>query len=240
MRPFVALCMILPWVQAVCSLKCSDDVAVMSWFMHAGCFQHVQFKDRQREKQRQSTLRAKVAASDAAELSGRKRVSQKPQAPAVPKKLTAAKRRLLEVRQDADDMSNDYALFKKLKKGKLTEVSDCGHRHLTPFFAPRLPAQAHGPPLLKLRFQHWGVWTRCVAISRNDRGLQEAYDALTGLAEPASSEKRSPLEETMQHAAVAAAAEGAEATQSPPNGGRWRPQRHKLKRATKHKLKKQA
>ncbi len=44
----------------------------------------------------------------------------------------------------------------------------------------------------------------------------------------------------MQHAAVAAAGEGAEATQSPPNGGRWRPQRHKLKRATKHKLKKQA
>lgn len=83
----------------------------------------MQFKDRQREKQRQSALKAKAAKSAVAETSAHKG-KRKQQLPVVeaPKKLTAAKRRLLDMRQDADDMTNDYALFKKLKKGKLTEV----------------------------------------------------------------------------------------------------------------------
>lgn len=38
------------------------------------------------------------------------------------RRLPAAKRRLLEARHDADDMSQDYALLKKVKKGKMSEV----------------------------------------------------------------------------------------------------------------------
>ena len=36
--------------------------------------------------------------------------------------MPAAKRRLLETRADADDMADDYALLRKVKKGKITEV----------------------------------------------------------------------------------------------------------------------
>ena len=205
--------------------------------MRAACFQHVQFKDRQREKQRQSTLRARAAASDAAEPSGRKKVSQKPQAPAVPKKLTAVKRRLLEVRQDADDMSNDYALFRKLKRGKLTEVRDCAHRHYHTMLRAEPACSVTWACCAQALLS--ALWLAdCIGgdMSSMCGGLQETYDALTGLAEHASSERQSPMEGTVQQAAGVAAG----ATQGPPNGGRWRPQRHKLKRATKHKLKKQA
>ena len=38
------------------------------------------------------------------------------------RRLPAAKRRLLETRADADDMADDYALLRKVKKGKITEV----------------------------------------------------------------------------------------------------------------------
>ena len=38
------------------------------------------------------------------------------------KRLPAAKRRLIEARQDADDFAAEYRMLKKVKKGKMSEV----------------------------------------------------------------------------------------------------------------------
>lgn len=86
-----------------------------------------QFADKAREKQRQKALTAKAkaaAAQDAARQqdSGSRNQQQKAAAEAERKHLPAAKRRLIESRADADDMSGDYALLRKVKKGKITEV----------------------------------------------------------------------------------------------------------------------
>lgn len=43
--------------------------------------------------------------------------------------MPAAKRRLLETRADADDMADDYALLRKVKKGKITEVRPSGSKN---------------------------------------------------------------------------------------------------------------
>jgi hypothetical protein len=45
--------------------------------------------------------------------------------------VPAAKRRLLETRADADDLADDYALLRKVKKGKITEVRP--HRSKEPW-----------------------------------------------------------------------------------------------------------
>eukprot|EP00889_Picochlorum_renovo_P007950 jgi/Picre1/34980/NNA_002445.t1 len=83
----------------------------------------IPFKDKMREKQRQSALR-KVAqeqeeANSMQEKPQKKRKKEaKPQQPSV--RLTAAKRRTLESRQELADLDEDYALWKKLKKGKIS------------------------------------------------------------------------------------------------------------------------
>ena len=80
------------------------------------CFLWVsQFKDKKREKQRQSTIRAKEAAEPSVKLqqSGTiKRPADAAAADGASRKLTAAKRRLYDNRQDAHDMADDYALLK--------------------------------------------------------------------------------------------------------------------------------
>jgi ATP-dependent RNA helicase DDX55/SPB4 len=93
----------------------------------------VQFKDKKREKQRQSVLRAKVlssaAASDAADKSKKSASAAKRAESALEpaRKMTAAKRRLKDFRQDTDDLADDYAMLKKLKRGKMTEVQKSSH-----------------------------------------------------------------------------------------------------------------
>lgn len=97
----------------------------------ASCLPFAQFKDRQREKQRKSALRAKEASATAAAATAAEKgarsgttASKAHAAGGVEplKKMTAAKRRLRDHRQDADDLADDYALLKRLKKGKMTEV----------------------------------------------------------------------------------------------------------------------
>lgn len=96
------------------------------------CWRFGQFKDRQREKQRKSALRAKEASATAAAATAAEKgarsgaVASKAQSAVGMeplKKMTAVKRRLKDSRQDADDLADDYALLKRLKKGKMTEVS---------------------------------------------------------------------------------------------------------------------
>lgn len=46
-------------------------------------------------------------------------------APKAEKHLPAAKRRQLSQRQELADLSDDYRLLKKLKRGKISEVCGC-------------------------------------------------------------------------------------------------------------------
>jgi ATP-dependent RNA helicase DDX55/SPB4 len=83
----------------------------------------VPFRDRVRERQRQAALRARAAApAPAAEKTApapRRRPAPAP-APAPGARLPAAKRRQLEGRQELDELAEEYALLRKLKKGKIS------------------------------------------------------------------------------------------------------------------------
>jgi ATP-dependent RNA helicase DDX55/SPB4 len=88
----------------------------------------VRFKDKTREKQRQAVLKQR-AAKEAEE--GITTKNQKRKAPngapaaaaamAQQPRLTAAKRRQLEARQEFNELNDEYALLRKLKKGKITQ-----------------------------------------------------------------------------------------------------------------------
>ena len=95
----------------------------------------VKFKDKLREKQRQQVLAQRAAAAAAGE-EGNKRNKDSTAAAQNKKKkknndsiistieqprLTAAKRRQLEARQEVEDLNDEYALLKKLKRGKISE-----------------------------------------------------------------------------------------------------------------------
>ena len=87
-------------------------------------FIRMQFRDKAREKQRQKSLRqaAAVAVAQSAPAADRKpaKVGKRPALEEA--RLPAAKRRLLDGRQDAAELADEYALLRKLKKGKLSEV----------------------------------------------------------------------------------------------------------------------
>ncbi len=89
------------------------------------CLVPTQFRDKAREKQRQKSLRqaSTVAAAQSAPAAFRKpgKVGKRPQQ-LEEARLPAAKRRLLDGRQDAAELADEYALLRKLKKGKLSEV----------------------------------------------------------------------------------------------------------------------
>ena len=53
--------------------------------------------------------------------------------------MPAAKRRLLETRADADDMADDYALLRKVKKGKISEVRPHGPKGTLTLLSDLLP-----------------------------------------------------------------------------------------------------
>lgn len=78
-----------------------------------------QYKDKQREKQRRKQLQKASAPVAPAAPTAK-------QPPKAEKHLPAAKRRQLSQRQELADLSDDYRLLKKLKKGKISEVRIIG------------------------------------------------------------------------------------------------------------------
>lgn len=158
----------------------------------------VKFKDKKREKQRQSVLRAKVlssaAASDAADKSKKSASAAKRAESALEpaRKMTAAKRRLKDFRQDTDDLADDYAMLKKLKRGKMTEAA---FDLMTGFTETTLPTRRENDS------------------NRNEPQSSEEDD------EPQRSTTASKMSRASQ------------------SGNRLRPQKQKMKRATKHRLK---
>jgi ATP-dependent RNA helicase DDX55/SPB4 len=84
----------------------------------------IAFKDKAREKQRQANASGRESLSTREE----KRHGGPP-AEAAPRlqqivvqpRLTAAKRRNLEARQELEELNDDYALLRKLKKGKISQ-----------------------------------------------------------------------------------------------------------------------
>ena len=80
----------------------------------------VPYKDKNRERQRVSGLAKKKAEREASIAASAVKKQAHQKAAAAPR-LTAAKRRQLENRQELGEMNDDYALLKKLKKGKISE-----------------------------------------------------------------------------------------------------------------------
>ena len=92
----------------------------------------LQFLDKKRQKAREHKLEEKLREAETDAEGKRQQPAIKPPkqneaAASVPKRVPAAKRRLLEDRQDVSDFASDYALLKKLKRGKVSEV------HMPPF-----------------------------------------------------------------------------------------------------------
>jgi ATP-dependent RNA helicase DDX55/SPB4 len=96
----------------------------------------VKFKDKVREKQRQAVLkqRAEKDAEEGGGSGGDKSNKRKggpkssgggaapaASASALQPRLTAAKRRQLEARQEFNELNDEYALLRKLKKGKISQ-----------------------------------------------------------------------------------------------------------------------
>ena len=84
----------------------------------------IPFKDKAREKQRQASLREKAANADRIrepQKIVREQQKKNTSAPANIR-LPAAKRRTLESRQELADLDDDYTLWKKLKRGKITKA----------------------------------------------------------------------------------------------------------------------
>ncbi|KAK9831778.1 hypothetical protein WJX74_008946 [Apatococcus lobatus] len=96
----------------------------------------VKFKDKAREKQRQRALKQQQAgrlasskephSAEALQQSQQAAAAEKQQlqaaAAAEENRLPAAKRRMLELRQDHDELRDDYRLLKKVKKGRASEA----------------------------------------------------------------------------------------------------------------------
>lgn len=85
----------------------------------------IQFKDKARQKQRNQNLKQLALKTEAGGKPARKAVPKVQHAQLLQqatKKLPAAKRRLLENREDDADLSIEYRYLKKLKQGKITEV----------------------------------------------------------------------------------------------------------------------
>ncbi len=82
-----------------------------------------QFLDKAREKQRQKSLKQAAGAAASQPAAPARQPSKAAKRPPEPEaRLPAAKRRLLDGRQDAAELADEYALLRKLKKGKLSEV----------------------------------------------------------------------------------------------------------------------
>ena len=86
----------------------------------------VQFKDKARQKARAKKLK------EGAERQAKQAQKEPPMQPKPPAKLerrpNAAKRRLLEDRQDDYELEEEYRLLKRLRRGKMTNVSSEPHQ----------------------------------------------------------------------------------------------------------------
>lgn len=83
----------------------------------------LQFLDKSRQKAREHQLKEKAKEAEAKLQQPSVKPQRQPDAlSTAAKRVPAAKRRKLEDRQDVSDFASDYALLKKLKKGKLSEV----------------------------------------------------------------------------------------------------------------------
>lgn len=88
----------------------------------------IPFKDRKREKQRQMALakqnkESKINITQKTQISEdvKNAVKKKDKQTPANVRLTATKRRTLETRQELADLHDDYALLRKLKKGKISQ-----------------------------------------------------------------------------------------------------------------------
>lgn len=95
---------------------CSQD--------HIHDHQGVQFKDKARQRAREQKLRVAKVQQQVKDIKGAEEACAQPkQPPAKPlRRPNAAKRRLLEQRQDEDELEEDYRLLKRLRRGKMTNV----------------------------------------------------------------------------------------------------------------------
>lgn len=87
----------------------------------------IKFKDKAREKQRQALLKQNQEKSgiEKKERQHKKKEVAKEQL-TQQQRLTAAKRRKLEAKQEFDELNDEYALLRKLKKGKISQVTFLG------------------------------------------------------------------------------------------------------------------
>ncbi|KAL9677036.1 hypothetical protein QQ045_005262 [Rhodiola kirilowii] len=82
----------------------------------------IKFKDKSREKQRKKNVEAKKAAADKQEPKPNKRKDSSSSAVAAMRKKTAKQRRAAQSTYDDDELTRDYRLLKKLKKGAIDET----------------------------------------------------------------------------------------------------------------------
>ncbi|CAM8964408.1 unnamed protein product [Rhodiola kirilowii] len=82
----------------------------------------IKFKDKSREKQRKKNVEAKKAAADKQEPKPNKRKDSSSSAAAAMRKKTAKQRRAAQSTYDDDELTRDYRLLKKLKKGAIDET----------------------------------------------------------------------------------------------------------------------
>ncbi|CAM8919717.1 unnamed protein product [Rhodiola kirilowii] len=82
----------------------------------------IKFKDKSREKQRKKNVEAKKAAADKQEPKPNKCKDSSSSAAAAMRKKTAKQRRAAQSTYDDDELTRDYRLLKKLKKGAIDET----------------------------------------------------------------------------------------------------------------------
>ncbi|KAJ9545580.1 hypothetical protein OSB04_025287 [Centaurea solstitialis] len=82
--------------------------------------EEIKFKDKSREKQRKQNLQVKKDVQK--EPKTHKAKSTTKNAPAVMKKRTAKQRRAIQSAEDDDELTREYRLLKKLKKGAINEA----------------------------------------------------------------------------------------------------------------------
>lgn len=80
----------------------------------------MRFKDKGREKQRQAALKQRQKQQEDAPARQKHARQPRPAAPQPEVHLPAARRRKLQERDDIEEMQSDYALLKKLKRGKIS------------------------------------------------------------------------------------------------------------------------
>lgn len=98
----------------------------------------MQFLDKNRQKAHEKRLQGKTKEAEEKQAQPKTLQKQpKEVAAAANRRAPAAKRRLLEDRQDVSDFASEYTLLKKLKKGKLTEVIIPAHIYILPLIISR-------------------------------------------------------------------------------------------------------